>query len=109
MINTKKLLSLGVALAIALCASVQMFATNETQQVNPHLSRQDKEFLHYNILEHTAHLKDITDPKSSLFLQNASIRNDEVKTIEKDINNLKQIYYGNRPYTQEEMRAIIEQ
>jgi hypothetical protein len=91
--STKKYLSLGVALAIALFASVQITAM--APKVNPYLSDWDKEVLQNRIAFEGRFL----DPNSAYFRTDERFRNSSRATIKQ----LEEIYYGNRPYTSAEM------
>ena len=91
--NTKKYLSTGVALAIALFVSVQVVAMK--RPVNPDLSDTQKEWIETRMEE------------AKLFLDPWSGTSNAKKHAEKDVlAYLEKVYYGNKPSSEIDMLDI---
>jgi hypothetical protein len=97
--NTKKFLSAGVALAIALFASVQVIAM-ENKPVNPYLSEQDKRYMKNQIEFNTPG----TDPTRKGFMAEPYYQ----AQLKATIDAYKEMYYGNKPYTRDEIREMLD-
>ncbi len=99
--NTKKYLSTGVALAITLFAAVQTIAME--RPVNPYLSEQAKQLIKSRIEFFSSAAEDQFDPKSQYFEDNPSKR----AVTAAIINAYKDMYYGNKPYTDDEIEETM--
>ena len=96
--NTRKLFNSIIALAIILSTSMQISPMNQAQndQVNPHLSQANKELLEKRI----KNMEDILNPNNPHFNQFSQQYVDKMK---KNLEYNKKIYYGNRPYTHDDI------
>ena len=93
--NTNKLLSLGVALAIALCASVQVSAMYDTgRPVNPKLSAKNREFLEKRIRYMQSEIEALQERGNV----------DVIPKLRNRLNRSLAMYHGNYPYTEKEIR-----
>jgi hypothetical protein len=116
--STKNVLIAGVALAIALFASIQVAAMEPYQRVNPYLSEQVKKNIE-NQIQWNEFLADpdhyIDDPKNKLtaawYILEVEPRygNDPYhQAIARAIlEAYKEIYYGNKPYTNDEIGETL--
>ena len=97
--NTKKYLSTGVVLAIALFAAVQISAMAPT--VNPYLNAGQKSWLENRIKLEVRYL----DPKSAYY----SMGSEQIRShCRETIRRLEEVYYGNRPYADYEIINLAE-
>jgi hypothetical protein len=98
--STKNILMAGVVVAIALFASVQVTAMEMGRKVNPHLTREQEEFVRDKIEFKTELIKNAwyCDPKK---------RNlGPCEFEKKKLSALKTIYYGNKPYTNDQIADV---
>jgi hypothetical protein len=98
--NTKKYLSAGVALAIALFASVQISAMEPNRKVNPYLSKEDKQYMKNQIEWYLPQ----TDTKRNGFVADPYFQANTKATIDA----YKEMYYGNKPYNRDEIRETLD-
>ncbi len=98
--NTKKYLSTGVALAIALFAAVQISAM--APKVNPYLSPEQKTVIESNI----KHLQDELNPKSNFFKQYFESQRALARAM---IKGFEEVYYGNQPYTYQQIQDTVSE
>ncbi len=93
--NTKKYLSTGVALAIALFAAVQLTAM--APRVNPYLSERAKQ----SIKDRIEYIQELLNPKSKA---DERLRN----SYKAHLKGYEEVYYGNQPYSLDELEDIIQ-
>jgi hypothetical protein len=98
--NTKKYLSMGVALAIVLLASVQVSAME--RPVNSYLNRDQKKLIVWK-LNNTKMKLSSCDPKRNPDQKFQAVCNE----LSKLSQQLEELYYGDRPYTDDEIDEII--
>jgi hypothetical protein len=91
--STKKYLSTGVALAIALFAAIQVSAM--APQVNPYLRAGQKSYLENKINFEKELFNSHSAPSEERFRSNCR----------EAIRQLEEVYYGNRPYTYDEVTS----
>jgi hypothetical protein len=95
--NTNKYLTLGVALVIALFASVQVSAMVPGEgRKNPHLNSAELAFLENTIRGEERLLQQQMQLNTPAAKRLTRILDEHIKT-------LKSMYYGNRPYTADEL------
>jgi hypothetical protein len=93
--NTKKCLSLMVALTVVLSVSVQILAIERGKKVNPQLSKSNRE-----------ELQQIIESMENM-LQTARFANADAETrFRNKLERYKQMYYGNYPYSMSDIKAI---
>lgn len=90
MTNTKKYLSAGVVLAIALFAAVQVSAMESGRRVNPYLTAEEKQLFERRIKGEEA----LLDPKSPWSKHTSE---ESKKRARKQLENYEKAYYGNEP------------
>ncbi len=98
--STKKYLSTSVVLAIALFAAIQITAMEPGRKVNPHLSKTQKDMLEYEIQKAEGFL----DPKSESVMRGSGLF---ISQQQAKVEGLKEIYYGNKPYTDQQIEDTL--
>jgi hypothetical protein len=101
--NTKNVLVTGVALAIALFMSVQVIAMKQDFTVSKfaEIYRNSMENPYLTLDQRIGLRERMREVKLAIAMSNSL---SQVKKFEKDLEDLKKIYYGNRPYTDAELR-----
>jgi hypothetical protein len=91
--STKNLLVTGIALTIALFASVQISAMDMGRRINPQLSAENRELLKQRIRYMESEIKG--------WQERGNI--DVVGQIRNKLNRNRDMLYGNYPYTQKDI------
>jgi len=99
--NTKRYLSTGVALAIALFAAVQVSAMAPSE--NPYLSAIKKETIKEEIERRQAFL----DPKGARQKRMGGISESDKKTFQAEIRGYEEVLYGDNDYTFLQIENIV--
>ncbi len=107
--NTKNLLITGVALAITLFASVQISAMELNKSVNPYLSNKQKHDLELAVAAAAQGIQLFSQGQgaASESLRNKVVFNQKIQSEKQRVERIKEIYYGNRAYTDNEISNII--
>ncbi len=104
--NTKNTLITGVALMIALFASIQVTAMEPGRKVNPHLKEKDKEVIASKMQETDRELNE----KLNKQLKNPfnRLNNYKIASDRAWLNAYKTIYYGNKPYGLADLSKMVD-
>jgi hypothetical protein len=107
--NTKNLLISSVILAAALFASVQVSAMELNKSVNPYLSNKQKHDLELAIAAAAQGIQVFSQGQhaASESLRNKIMFNQKIQSEKQRIERIKEIYYDNRAYTDNEISNIV--